>query len=68
MNPDCKGKYVNKKLRELVNDNAFLKEFNLIVASELFDDLLEPLSKICSELNIILIIVNTYGYIGKIRV
>ncbi|KRX06740.1 Molybdenum cofactor biosynthesis, MoeB [Pseudocohnilembus persalinus] len=67
MNPDVKGDFKNEDPVEMAQNEEFIKQFSCVIASELWDHHLKKLSQICEKYNITLIIINTYGLIGRIR-
>jgi hypothetical protein len=69
MNSDVKGNALVANPYEKCKDEAFLKQFNLVIANELVNGQgCLPLTEICEKNGIPCILLNTLGFIGKIRI
>lgn len=47
MNPDVQGKFIDRSPNELCEDESVISEYTLVIANEIYDKHLVPLSKIC---------------------
>jgi len=69
LNPDTKGHFDTRNIDEIIgSERDYFRRFGLIVAANLPDSTLIPLSKICDEFHIPLIITESVGFIGTVRV
>lgn len=68
MNPDVIGDFLAMSPEKFIEKDFLLKKYSLIISNEQSDELNVVLSKKCDKWNIKLIIVNTYGLIGRVRI
>ncbi|EGC36255.1 hypothetical protein DICPUDRAFT_94352 [Dictyostelium purpureum] len=69
LNDRVKGSSVEECPVHLINNNiSFFKDFSLVIASRLPEPALLTLSQYLFEKNIPLAVVNSYGYIGYLRI
>lgn len=70
MNPDVAGTHKNSSNSDYSEflTQEFLQQYNLVIASELDDRELSKLSEITSSQNSTLIIINSYGFVARIRI
>lgn len=67
MNPDVEGKFFNKSPKELLENEAKLKEYTLVICSDLSDEQTEEASKKCWKLDIPIVFINVCGFFFHIR-
>ncbi|KYQ90227.1 amyloid beta precursor protein-binding protein 1 [Tieghemostelium lacteum] len=68
LNDRVKGSSVEEDPIHLINTNiSFFKDFNLVIANRIPEEPLLTLSQYLYENNIALVVVNSYGFIGYLR-
>mmetsp|Transcript_10302 Transcript_10302/g.15062 ORF Transcript_10302/g.15062 Transcript_10302/m.15062 type:complete len:552 (+) Transcript_10302:51-1706(+) len=69
MNPEVKGAYLNESPEDVLAKNpSFVLDFNYIIASNVPEEMLKKIEKLIFNQNIPLIVVQTYGLLGTVRI
>lgn len=69
LNEDTNGDYITEKVESLLENNpSFFTKFSLIIASSLPDKTLLELSKLLWDHNVPLVVCNSYGMVGYLRI
>ncbi|KAJ6403920.1 hypothetical protein OIU84_012173 [Salix udensis] len=68
LNDAVKAKFIEEYPEALVDSNpSFFSQFTLVVATQLAEDSMMKLDKICREANVLLIFARSYGLTGFVR-
>lgn len=68
LNDAVKAKFIEEYPEALVDSNpSFFSQFTLVVATQLAEDSMVKLDKICREANVLLIFARSYGLTGFVR-
>ncbi|CCI49847.1 unnamed protein product [Albugo candida] len=67
LNPEVHGQFEMMDLNTTLTEDSFLKQFQIVIGSQLCDHEIQLLSKHCYEHSIPLIIANTVGLLGYCR-
>ncbi|KAM3320815.1 NEDD8-activating enzyme E1 regulatory subunit AXR1 isoform X1 [Capsicum chacoense] len=69
LNDAVKAKFIEEHPVELIETNpSFFSQFTLVIATQLVEDSMVKLDRICREANIILIFARSYGLMGLVRI
>ncbi|XP_061348768.1 NEDD8-activating enzyme E1 regulatory subunit AXR1-like isoform X2 [Gastrolobium bilobum] len=69
LNDAVKAKFVEEYPEELIEKNpSFFSQFTLVVATQLVENSMIKLDRICREANVILIFARSYGLTGFVRI
>ncbi|WMV56329.1 hypothetical protein MTR67_049714 [Solanum verrucosum] len=69
LNDAVKAKFIEDCPEELIETNpSFFSQFTLVIATQLVEDSMVKLDRICREGNIILIFARSYGLMGLVRI
>ncbi|XP_027769017.1 NEDD8-activating enzyme E1 regulatory subunit AXR1-like isoform X1 [Solanum pennellii] len=69
LNDAVKAKFIEDCPEELIETNpSFFSQFTLVIATQLVEDSMVKLDRICREANIILIFARSYGLMGLVRI
>ncbi|KAG1368339.1 NEDD8-activating enzyme E1 regulatory subunit AXR1 [Cocos nucifera] len=69
LNDAVKAKFVEESPDNLIETNpSFFAQFTLVIATQLLENLLLKLDKICRQANVILVVARSYGLSGLVRV
>ncbi|KAG5578528.1 hypothetical protein H5410_058662 [Solanum commersonii] len=69
LNDAVKAKFIEDCPEELIETNpSFFSRFTLVIATQLVEDSMVKLDRICREANIILIFARSYGLMGLVRI
>lgn len=69
LNDAVKAKYVEESPETLIETNpSFFSQFTLVVATQLMENSMIKLDRICREANVILIFARSYGLTGFVRI
>ncbi|KAI4310359.1 hypothetical protein MLD38_035342 [Melastoma candidum] len=69
LNDAVKAKFVEESPPKLIESNpSFFSQFTLVVATQLAEDSMIKLDKICREANVMLIFARSYGLTGFVRI
>ncbi|KAK2649758.1 hypothetical protein Ddye_017247 [Dipteronia dyeriana] len=69
LNDAVKAKFIEEYPETLIKTNpSFFSQFTLVVATQLVEDSMVKLDKICREANVILIFARSYGLTGLVRI
>ncbi|XP_038703885.1 NEDD8-activating enzyme E1 regulatory subunit AXR1-like [Tripterygium wilfordii] len=69
LNDAVKAKFIEEYPQALIETNpAFFSQFTLVVATQLVEDSMVKLDKICREANVMLIFARSYGLTGLVRI
>ncbi|KAK4286268.1 hypothetical protein QN277_002847 [Acacia crassicarpa] len=69
LNDAVKAKFIEEYPEELIETNpSFFSQFTLVVATQLVEDSMIKLDRICREANVILIFARSYGLAGFVRI
>lgn len=68
LNDAVKAKFIEEYPEALIDSNpSFFSQFTLVVATQLAEDSMVKLDKICREANVLLIFARSYGLTGFVR-
>ncbi|KAK0588643.1 hypothetical protein LWI29_003601 [Acer saccharum] len=69
LNDAVKAKFIEEYPEALIKTNpSFFSQFTLVVATQLVEDSMIKLDKICREANVMLIFARSYGLTGLVRI
>ncbi|XP_019246966.1 PREDICTED: NEDD8-activating enzyme E1 regulatory subunit AXR1-like isoform X2 [Nicotiana attenuata] len=69
LNDAVKAKFIEEHPEELIETNpSFFSQFTLVIATQLVEDSMVKLDRICREGNIILLFARSYGLMGLVRI
>ncbi|KDP35362.1 hypothetical protein JCGZ_10346 [Jatropha curcas] len=69
LNDAVKAKFIEEHPEALIETNpSFFSQFTLVVATQLVEDSMVKLDKICREANVMLIFARSYGLTGFVRI
>ncbi|KAG5545562.1 hypothetical protein RHGRI_017908 [Rhododendron griersonianum] len=69
LNDAVKAKFIEEYPKALIETNpSFFSQFTLVVATQLVEDSMVKLERICREANVMLIFARSYGLTGFIRI
>ncbi|XP_059277794.1 NEDD8-activating enzyme E1 regulatory subunit AXR1-like [Lycium ferocissimum] len=69
LNDAVKAKFIEEHPEELIEMNpSFFSQFTLVIATQVVEDSMVKLDRICREENIILIFARSYGLMGLVRI
>ncbi|XP_009609546.3 NEDD8-activating enzyme E1 regulatory subunit AXR1-like isoform X1 [Nicotiana tabacum] len=69
LNDAVKAKFIEEHPEELIETNpSFFSQFTLVIATQLVEDSMVKLDRICREANIILLFARSYGLMGLVRI
>ncbi|GLT59225.1 hypothetical protein SLA2020_320580 [Shorea laevis] len=69
LNDAVKAKFVEEYPEELIETNpSFFSQFTLVVATQLVEESMVKLDRICREANVMLIFTRSYGLTGLVRI
>ncbi|KAL7000094.1 NEDD8-activating enzyme E1 regulatory subunit axr1 [Sarracenia purpurea var. burkii] len=69
LNDAVKAKFIEEYPEALIETNpSFFSQFTLVVATQLVEDSIVKLDKICREANVMLIFARSYGLTGFVRI
>ncbi|XP_057506691.1 NEDD8-activating enzyme E1 regulatory subunit AXR1-like isoform X1 [Actinidia eriantha] len=69
LNDAVKAKFIEEYPEALIETNpSFFSQFTLVIATQLVEDSMVKLDKICREANIMLIFARSYGLTGFVRI
>lgn len=69
LNESVKAKFVEEYPEALIETNpSFFSQFTLVVATQLVEDSMLKLDRICREANVMLIFARSYGLTGLVRI
>ncbi|XP_006340393.1 NEDD8-activating enzyme E1 regulatory subunit-like isoform X2 [Solanum tuberosum] len=69
LNDAVNAKFIEDCPEELIETNpSFFSQFTLVIATQLVEDSMVKLDRICREANIILIFARSYGLMGLVRI
>ncbi|KAK3184372.1 hypothetical protein Dsin_031658 [Dipteronia sinensis] len=69
LNDAVKAKFIEEYPEALIKTNpSFFSQFTLVVATQLVEDSMVKLDKICREANVMLIFARSYGLTGLVRI
>ncbi|KAI5565578.1 hypothetical protein BDE02_14G131500 [Populus trichocarpa] len=69
LNDAVKAKFIEEYPEALIGSNpSFFSQFTLVVATQLAEDSMIKLDKICREANVLLIFARSYGLTGFVRI
>ncbi|XP_052178212.1 NEDD8-activating enzyme E1 regulatory subunit AXR1-like isoform X2 [Diospyros lotus] len=69
LNDAVKAKFIEEHPEELIETNpSFFSQFTLVIATQLVEDLMIKLDRICREANVMLIFARSYGLTGLVRI
>ncbi|KAK1304751.1 NEDD8-activating enzyme E1 regulatory subunit [Acorus calamus] len=69
LNDAVKAKFIQESPERLLETNpSFFSQFTLIIATQLLEDSILKLDKICREGNVMLVIARSYGLTGIVRI
>ncbi|KAL3352649.1 hypothetical protein AABB24_020582 [Solanum stoloniferum] len=69
LNDAVKAKFIEEHPEELIETNpSFFSQFTLVIATQLVEDSMVKLDRICREANISLIFARSYGLMGLVRI
>ncbi|XP_031278694.1 NEDD8-activating enzyme E1 regulatory subunit AXR1-like [Pistacia vera] len=69
LNDAVKAKFIEEYPEKLIETNpSFFSQFTLVVATQLVEDSMVKLDRICREANVMLIFARSYGLTGLVRI
>uniref|UniRef100_A0A2N9I6X7 NEDD8-activating enzyme E1 regulatory subunit n=1 Tax=Fagus sylvatica TaxID=28930 RepID=A0A2N9I6X7_FAGSY len=69
LNDAVKAKFIEEYPETLIATNpSFFSQFTLVIATQLVEDSMVKLDRICREVNVILIFARSYGLTGLVRI
>lgn len=69
LNDAVKAKFIEEHPEALIQTNpSFFSQFTLVVATQLVEDSMVKLDKICRDANVLLIFARSYGLTGLVRI
>ncbi|XP_031090485.1 NEDD8-activating enzyme E1 regulatory subunit AXR1-like [Ipomoea triloba] len=69
LNDAVKARFIEEYPKELIETNpSFFSQFTLVVATQLSEDSMVKLDRICREANVILVFARSYGLTGLVRI
>ncbi|CAK9158014.1 unnamed protein product [Ilex paraguariensis] len=69
LNDAVKAKFIEEYPKALIETNpAFFSQFTLVIATQLVEDSMVKLDRICREANVMLIFARSYGLTGFVRI
>ncbi|XP_075076058.1 NEDD8-activating enzyme E1 regulatory subunit AXR1 isoform X3 [Nicotiana tabacum] len=69
LNDAVKAKFIEEHPKELIETNpSFFSQFTLVIATQLVEDSMVKLDRICREANVILLFARSYGLMGLVRI
>ncbi|ERN17375.1 NEDD8-activating enzyme E1 regulatory subunit AXR1 isoform X2 [Amborella trichopoda] len=69
LNDSVRAKFVEESPEALIDTNpAFFQQFTLVIATQLLENSILKLDKICRQYNIMLIVARSYGLTGLVRI
>lgn len=69
LNDAVKAKFIEELPEKLIDSNpSFFSQFTLVIATQLVEDKMIKLDRICREANVMLIFARSYGLTGLVRV
>ncbi|KAK4758946.1 hypothetical protein SAY87_020247 [Trapa incisa] len=69
LNDSVKAKFIEEYPQALIETNpSFFSQFTLVIATQLVEELMIKLDKICREANVMLIFARSYGLTGFVRI
>ncbi|OMO75501.1 UBA/THIF-type NAD/FAD binding protein [Corchorus capsularis] len=69
LNDAVKAKFIEEYPEALINTNpSFFSQFTLVVATQLVEESMVKLDRICREANVMLIFARSYGLTGLVRI
>ncbi|GLU17382.1 hypothetical protein SLE2022_337510 [Rubroshorea leprosula] len=69
LNDAVKAKFIEEYPEELIETNpSFFSQFTLVVATQLVEESMVKLDRICREANVMLIFASSYGLTGLVRI
>ncbi|KAA8526509.1 hypothetical protein F0562_008288 [Nyssa sinensis] len=69
LNDAVKAKFIEENPEALIETNpSFFSQFTLVVATQLMEDSMVKLDRICREANVMLIFARSYGLTGFVRI
>jgi len=69
LNDAVKAKFIEEYPKALIETNpSFFSQFTLVVATQLVEDSMVKLERICREANVMLIFARSYGLTGLVRI
>ncbi|XP_072991394.1 NEDD8-activating enzyme E1 regulatory subunit AXR1-like [Typha latifolia] len=69
LNDAVKAKFVEESPATLIDSNpSFFAQFTLVIATQLLENILLKLDRICRKANVILVVARSYGLSGLVRI
>ncbi|CAM8954442.1 unnamed protein product [Rhodiola kirilowii] len=69
LNDSVKAKFIEEYPEKLIESNpSFFEQFTLVIATQLIENSVVKLDRICREANVMLIIARSYGLTGLVRI